>query len=56
MLERAGAIVATPRERDTQSAMLLIDNDTPSEDGNYIEYSPSQSWKTVAEKKGNMHR
>lgn len=52
MLERAGAIVATPRERDTQSAMLLIDNDIPSKDGSYIEYSPSQSWKTVAGKKG----
>lgn len=30
MLENAGAIVYTPRERDTQKNEIIVDNDTPS--------------------------
>jgi hypothetical protein len=45
MLEKAGAIVVTPRERDTQTEMLLVDNDAYANDGSYIEYHPD-FWKT----------
>ena len=30
MLENAGAIVYTPRERDTQKNEIIVDNDTPN--------------------------
>ncbi len=36
MLESAGAITLLPRERDTQSAEIIIDNDNPA-NGRYIE-------------------
>ena len=45
MLENAGAIVVTPRERDAQTEMLLVDNDAYANDGSYIEYHPD-FWKT----------
>ena len=38
MLEQAGAIVFTPRERDWQKAEAIVDNDGPKQ--NYIEMSP----------------
>lgn len=37
MLERAGAVVFTPRERDTQAQEAIVDNDTPSRYGTYYE-------------------
>jgi len=37
MLQNAGAIVFTPRERDWQSNEVIVDNDTPTTDGYYIE-------------------
>lgn len=37
MLENAGAIVYTPRERDWQSNEVIVDNDTPQKDGTYSE-------------------
>lgn len=48
MLENAGAIVYTPRERDAQTNMAVVDNDQPSRDGNYIEENaPGVSWQTA---------
>ena len=37
MLENAGAVVYTPRERDTQVNELIVDNDAPTVDGFYAE-------------------
>ena len=41
MLENAGAVVFTPRERDWQRNEVIVDNDTPV---GYHEMSGSQSW------------
>ncbi|MFH1212776.1 MAG: fibronectin type III domain-containing protein, partial [Candidatus Neomarinimicrobiota bacterium] len=45
MLESAGANVFTPRERDTQVNVVVVDNDLPDNADNYYE---SGSWKTGA--------
>lgn len=45
MLENAGAIVVTPRERDAQTEMYVVDNDAYTSSGSYIEYVPD-AWKT----------
>lgn len=37
MLENAGAVVFTPRERDWQSGEAVIDNDRPQQSGSYTE-------------------
>lgn len=51
MLERAGAIVVTPRERDAQTEMVVIDNDAKWSAGVYEEKEVgNQQWRTVAEK------
>lgn len=39
MLENAGAVVFTPRERDWQKNEVIVDNDHPTKDGMYIEAS-----------------
>ena len=55
MLENAGAIVFTPRERDSQTYMAVIDNDQPSRDGNYIEENaPGEFWQTANAKGFSM--
>lgn len=41
MLENAGAVLACPRERDYQTFMAVIDNDTPTRQGQYSEMSQS---------------
>ncbi len=48
MLENAGAVVYTPRERDWQSNEVIIDNDQPHKGGSYIEtdLSGSNTWQT----------
>ena len=38
MLENAGAYVNGAKERDEQTKMLIIDNDTENQQGRYIEY------------------
>lgn len=53
MLENAGAIVYTARERDWQSHEVIVDNDAPKTNGRYIELTPQNhhanaSWKTSA--------
>lgn len=45
MLENAGAVVATARERDAQTAEAVVDNDDPSRQGTYSETSqPDCGW------------
>lgn len=37
MLEKAGAVVFTPKERDTQTNEAIVDNDSPDRYGSYAE-------------------
>lgn len=49
MLERAGAIVASPRERDSQTAEAVVDNDSPDWQGTYSETEPDDAqWASSA--------
>ena len=45
MLENAGAIVFTPRERDWQKEEIIVDNDGSKR--NYIEATNNSKWKTT---------
>ena len=46
MLEKAGAIVFTPRERDWQRHEVIVDNDSPRTDrGTYREMHFGQGWQ-----------
>ncbi len=45
MLENAGANVFLPRERDLQTNMVIVDNDSPLLDGMYQEID-SQAWQS----------
>ena len=47
MLENAGAIVFTPRERDWQRHEVIVDNDMPNLGTAYIEVDGSNSWRTT---------
>lgn len=44
MLENAGAVVFSPRERDTQVNEVIVDNDTPDAQGSYTEDSGQMKW------------
>ena len=44
MLEQAGAVVFTPRERDIQRREYVIDNDNASSAISYLEVNMGQSW------------
>ena len=48
MLEHAGAIVFTPRERDWQKAELIVDNDGSSH--NYQEVSSNGKWQQAPQR------
>lgn len=48
MLERAGAIVYSTRERDWQCESSIIDNDTPMLEGTYQEISKNHPWEDAA--------
>ncbi len=48
MLENAGAIVYSPRERDPQYNDAVVDNDQPGRNGLYQEVSGSHTWATAA--------
>lgn len=50
MLENAGAIVFTPRERSWQKHEVIVDNDTPQRAGKYVEKNGRNSWSLL--KKG----
>ena len=53
MLENAGAVVATARERDAQTAEAVVDNDEPSQQGTYAELSqPDYSWTAAGASHG----
>lgn len=45
MLERAGAIVWTPRERCWMREEVIVDNDNPERDGHYQETIGNKSWE-----------
>ena len=49
MLENAGAVVFTPRERDCQTNEVIIDNDTPMQGTAYVEAEAKGSWSTTKE-------
>jgi hypothetical protein len=44
MLENAGAVVMLPRERDTQSHEIIVDNDSP--ESGYSEQGGTYQWRT----------
>ena len=46
MLENAGAVVYTPRERDWQRAEVIVDNDADDGGGSYRETSGTYAWST----------
>jgi hypothetical protein len=45
MLEKAGAVVFTPRERDWQKHEVIVDNDSTAT--GYSEYDDHRSWRTT---------
>ncbi|MBQ0022172.1 MAG: xanthan lyase [Prevotellaceae bacterium] len=45
MLQNAGAVVFTPRERDWQDNEVIVDNDHPNKNGTYMEWSKKKSTK-----------
>ena len=47
MLENAGAIVWSPRERDWQRHEVIVDNDTPAQGGVYTETEGQHNWQTA---------
>jgi len=51
MLQNAGAVVFTPRERDWQNNEVIVDNDQPNNNGTYIERlrneNSSNKWQTT---------
>lgn len=48
MLENAGAVVWTPRERDWQRREIVVDNDSPFLGGTYSELAGQQPWRRGA--------
>lgn len=55
MLENAGAIVYTPRERDTQKHEVIVDNDTPGT-SLYLEVKGKKAKWQTASAKGFAHK
>lgn len=55
MLERAGAVVFTPRERDWQREEIIIDNDTQNPGTTYIEVDGKNRWKTGENEGFSLH-
>ncbi len=54
MLQNAGAIVFTPRERDWQKEEVIVDNDTPG--SGYYELNGKFSWTTLSQSGFAFHR
>ena len=44
MLENAGAVVYSPRERDWQRHEVIVDNDAPYQNGLYLEVNGQHTW------------
>lgn len=55
MLERAGAIVYTPRERDWQKNEVVVDNDCPTKGGSYTEENGKYDWEPFMPGFTNTH-
>ena len=53
MLERAGAVVYTPRERDWQRNEVIVDNDGKN---GYVEDDGREKWRTTEERGFAFHR
>lgn len=53
MLERAGAVVYTPRERDWQRNEVIVDNDGQR---GYVEDNGREKWRTTEERGFAFHR
>ena len=49
MLENAGAVVFSPRERDWQAHETIVDNDTPGRGGAYAEKGNKYPWENAGE-------
>lgn len=47
MLERAGAVVWTPRERSWMREEVVVDNDQPQKDGLYVEVNGQNEWEAA---------
>lgn len=47
MLENAGAVVFTPRERDWQKNEVIVDNDDGTRGTGYIEVNAKHEWKST---------
>lgn len=45
MLENAGAIVYSPRERSWQRSEIIVDNDAPAANGTYMEKQSKNPWQ-----------
>ena len=54
MLQNAGAVVFTPRERDWQTDEQIVDNDV-SKGSAYLEVNVKGDWKTTPEKGFSFH-
>lgn len=53
MLEKAGAVVASARERDPQPCEAVVDNDAPQRQGQYSETQHADNaWRTVTASAG----
>ena len=53
MLENAGAVVFTPRERDWQTNEVIVDNDAAN--GGYVEDSGREEWRKSSSEGFAMH-
>ena len=53
MLERAGAVVFTPRERDWQTEEIIVDNDGPKR--NYFEVTVHDKWRNAPQRGFAFH-
>ena len=50
MLENAGAVVYTPRERDWQPREVIVDNDRPNVNGVYVEADGKHAWTNTQQR------
>ena len=49
MMENAGAVVYSPRERDIQSREIIVDNDSDFADGIYSEINGKHEWEDAGQ-------
>ncbi len=55
MLQDAGAIVFTPRERDWQKNEVIVDNDDPRHGTHYIEVNGKHDWSDAPDRGFALH-